>query len=281
MRTSSAGQRVSLRSIFHRLPGFTILELLVAMAVLSIILAMLVQVVNGLLQATNIQNQKMESVASARRALDVMTSDLQNAVISENSTILVPDSGNLFALLTTRRGPNPTTNHRVLAVNYATNAVNELYRSYGSVSFGQANQIAAAASTLALPEDPLAKGILAIQARAITDGTNSYDIGSTASAHWATNKYNGLDVPTGYKALITASPAFSADLTNRTRALELWVVAVDDLNYQTLKASGGLAIVEQALGGDPAMWRSEIDASAAPAKAKSSIQVLNKTIPLR
>lgn len=282
MKTAPAVRgNVSFRSRTPRLTGFTILELLVAMAVLSIILAMLVQVVDGLLQATNIQNQKIESVASARRALDVLTSDLKNAVISENSSILVPDNGNLLALLTTRRGPNAATNHRLLAVNYATNAVNELYRSYGSVSFGQTNPIASAASALTQPDDPLSKGILAIQARAITDGTNSYELGSAASANWSSNTYNGLDVPTGHKALITAIPVFAANLTNRTRALEFWVVAVDDLNYQILKESGGLATVQQDLGDDPALWRSEIDASAIPAKTKSSIQVLNKTIPLR
>lgn len=254
--------------------AFTILELLVSMAVLAIILVMLVQVVNGLLQSTRTQSQQMDSVASARRAIDVMAADLQNAVVGESSAILAPTSAgsNLLALLTSRRGSNGSASHRFLAVSYSTSADSQLIRSYKSVDFAQTNLLAAATNTVA-PFEPLARGILAVQVRAITETTN-FPVTAAAAANWATNTYNGIPAPTGFQAIITRSPAFAYSLTNRTRALEIWVAAVDDQNRQLLPSSYRPA------NADPTTWRSEIDSSAIPAQAKSGIRVLNKTIPL-
>ena len=262
------------------LSGFTILELLVAMAVLSLILVMLVQVVNGLLQATRTQNQQMDSVSAARRAIDVIAADLRNAIVGDNAAILAPDgaSSNLFALVTSRRSASTATSPRFLAVSYATNASNQLIRSYGSVDYAQANLLSI---TTVAPAEPLAKGVLAIQARAMADGTNVYALTSTATANWATTNYNGLTPPAGFKALLTRSPGFSSALTNRTRAMEIWIAAVDAQNYQLLKSSGNLPVVLGVIGTDPTTWRSSIDAAAIPSQAKAGIRILNKTIPLR
>ena len=269
--------------ILHPLPAFTILELLTAMAVLALILVMMVQVVNGLLLSTRTQSQQMDSVATARRALDLIATDLNNAVVGENAAILAPDGAgsNLFALLTSRRGASGTANHRFLAVRYSTNANSQLIRSYGSVNFGETNLLFAATNT-ATPAESLAKGILAIQVRALADGTNSYALGSTAANNWSTNSYNGIAPPAGYNALITRTPSFASKLTNRTRAVEVWITAVDDQNYNLLEGGNKLAAVRGLLGADPTTWRSAIDSAAAiPSQAKSGIRILNKTIPVR
>lgn len=271
-------------SILHPLFAFTILELLTAMAVLALVLVMLVQVVNGVLQSTRTQNQQMNSVAAARRAISVITADLQNAVVGENAAILVPDgtSSNLFVLLTSRRSASTAANPRFLAVSYATNGSNQLIRSYGSVDFSQADLLSATTNgTNVIPVEPLAKGVLAIQARAMADGTNVYALTNAASSNWATTNYNGLPPPAGFKALLTHAGAFSSALTNRTRAMEIWIAAVDDQNYQLLISSGNLPVVLGAMGSDPTAWRSAIDATAIPSQAKSGIRILNKTIPLR
>jgi prepilin-type N-terminal cleavage/methylation domain-containing protein len=262
-------------------PGFTILELLVSMAVLAIILVMLLQVVNGLLQSTRTQNQQMDSVASARRALDVMAADLQNAVVGDSSAILVPAAAgsNLFALLAARRGPNGSASPRFLPVSYFTNSSNQLVRSYGSVDFGQTDFLAAATNTLTTPVEPLAKGILGIQVRAITEATN-FAIPAAASPSWATNNYNGLTVPGNWLAVITRSPVFASSLTNRTRALEIWIAAVDDQNFQILKDSSKLAVAQSLLAGTATNWRSALDNSTIPNQTKSGIRILNKSIPL-
>lgn len=265
-----------------RFSAFTILELLVSMAVLALVLVMMVQVVNGLLQSTKTQTQQMDSVASARRAMDVMATDFRNAVVGESAAILVPAGAgsNVFALLTTRRGVSDGTTNRFLAVRYSTNASNQLIRSYGSVFFASTDLLAATVSAATQSGDPLAKGILGIQARAVGDGTNTYPLTSAASANWATTSYNGITPPLGYQALVTRAPAFAADLTNRTRAIEIWIAAVDQQNYNLLTNSSKLTVAQTALGSDPQAWRAALDACDIPAQAKSGIRVLNKTIQL-
>lgn len=258
------------------------------MTILAIVLVMLNQAVNGILQYTHTQNQQMDSVASARRAIDVMAADLQNAVVGENAAILAPDStntNNLFGLLTSRRGANDATghmatSHRFLAVIYTTSTNNQIIRSYGSVDFSHTDLLSSVLSGTTTPVEPLAKGILAVQARALADGTNSYALSSGTAANWATKNYNGFSAPLGFNAILTHAPAFASTLTNRTRALEIWIAAVDDQNYQLLQNSGKLTVVQGALGADPQTWHAAIDAAAIPAQAKSGIRVLNKTIPL-
>lgn len=265
-----------------KISAFTLIELLTAMAVLALILVMMFQVVDGLLKSTKTQNQQMDSVAAARRALDVFATDLNNAVIAEHATILVPSGSgsNLITFLTSRRGVNGSANHRFLAVSYSTNADSQLIRSYGSVSFGETNLMSSATNTTA-PDEPLAKGILAIQLRASGDGTNVHAFGSAASANWSTNSYNGFAAPSGYSALLTHSPSFAAGLTNRTRAIEVWITAVDDQNYELLKGANLLATTRGVLGTDPLAWRGAVDAAAIPSQVKSGIRILNKTIPLQ
>ncbi len=265
--------------------AFTLIELLTAMAVLALILVMMLQVVNGLLQSTRTQSQQMDSVATARRALDVITSDLNHAVVGENATILAPDgaNSNLFALLVSRRGISGATDHRFLAVSYSTNASNQLIRSYGSVSYGQTNMLEAV-TDVSSPVEPLARGILAIQVRAIADGTNSYAFTNAASANWSTNNYNGFTAPAGYKALLVRGPTFVSFLpssTNFTRGVEVWITAVDDQNYSLLESANQLATTRDLLGADPTAWQTAIDTSTIPPQAKSGIRILNKTIPLR
>ncbi len=252
------------------------------MAVLALILVMLVQVVNGVLQSSRTQSQQMDSVSTARRAIDVITTDLQNAVVGASAGILVPEAAgsNLLALLTSRTGPSTAVNHRYLAVRYSTNAESQLIRAYGSVDFSNLNLLA---SVIAVnnPVEPLAKGILGIQVRALADGTNSYLAGEAASANWATTNYNGTALPSGYKALLTRAATFASGLTNRTRALEIWIAAVDDQNFSLLSNSSTLSVVQGVMGADPATWRASVDAAAIPAQAKSGIRILKKTIPLR
>lgn len=260
--------------------AFTLLELLVAMAVLAMVLVFMTQAVNGVLQSTRTQNQQMDSAASARKALDIMESDLKAAVIDNTRTILVPETGtssNLFTLYADRRGPAGSSQHRFLAVAYSINAQNELVRAYGSESFS-----APGANADIIPAHPLTKGIIAFQLRVHTESGQQFPSTAAASANWATNTFNGANIPPGFKALIFPQSAFSSGLTNRSRALDLWIVAADEASLEVLRQSGSLAGLSAAIAGeaDPAKWREVIDKSSIPPPVKSSVRVLRKNLQM-
>jgi hypothetical protein len=251
--------------------------------VMAIVLMMILQITNGILGATLAQRQQMDSVAAARRALDVLSVDLEHAVAGNTAAILAPDaaSTNLLCLLTTRGGPVGTAGHRFLAVRYSTNSAGQLFRSYGSANYTSANLLQAAATAATnSPSGPLASGILQIRLLALGDGANSYPLGQPPAPHWSTNSYNGLTPPSGYKALIGTQAAFAAGLTNRTRALEAWVAAVDSQNLGILATLGKTETVRSALLGDPTAWREQVDNADIPPTCKSGIRILKKTIPI-
>lgn len=274
--------------------GFTLVELLTATAVLTLLLALIFQIVNAILQSTNEQNRQMESTASARRALDVLAADLQNAAVGNDAAILAANGSgttNVLAMLAVRRGPNDPNSagsavkNRFLAVCYSTNESNQLFRSFGSVGYGETNLLNAPVGDATMtPVNPLASGILALSALALTaDGTTNTVTKPVASGeNWAAASYNGNSVPNGFNALVTMSPTFAAGMTNRTYALQVWIAAVDPRNYSILTNTGNLGAVVTALAGstNPAGWRDLIDGMAIPSTVKSGIRVLSTTIQL-
>jgi type II secretory pathway component PulJ len=256
-------------------PAFSLIELLTSMAVLAMVMAMLLQVVNGILQSTRVQTQQMDSTGAARRALDIMAVDLSGAVVNESAAVLVGPTN--LALITDRRGTN-ASNHRFLAVTYSMNGT-QLVRAYRSVSFNEANLLTAAQETNNAAVTSLTDGILAWNLRVVTT-SGPQATTNTDTTNYAAALYNGFAVPAGWKALITASPAFASSLTNRAQALEVWIAAVDEQNRRILEDAGNLATAQTALGSNPALWRAAIDSANIPLPAKSAIRILNKTIPL-
>jgi len=269
----------------ERKDAFTLVELLTATAILSLLLVLMFQIVSEILQSTKVQNQQMESVAAARRALDVMACDLQNAVVGEDVSILVPSGPgtNLFSLMAYRKGPNGgDATNRFLAVSYSTNGSDQLFRSYGSVDYSQTNFLTASYATNT-PPYPLASHILGVEVLAVTESTN-YPLTNAPEANWATNAYNNTNpnTPDGFNALITTKPNFASGLTNRTYALQVWIAAVDEQNYALLTNTGKLDVVKAALANasDPSGWRDAVDAASIPTPSKSGIRILDKTITL-
>lgn len=266
--------------------GHTLPELLVAMAVLCLLVVLIFQVIEQVLHVTNTQEQKIEATASGRRLLDVMAVDLENAVIGSDATVIAPTSPTnvILAMLCNRRAPTSAGASRFLAVKYAIDSGGRVYRSYGSVGFSRTNLMAASLNASTNPVTnaaiPLASGILAVQARAFTASTN-YPVSSAPSPNWAmTNSYRGNAIPPGYNALVTASSGYSSSLTNCTRSLEISVAAVDSADYGLILSTGNLPAVKTALAGDPIGWKVALDNLAMPARIKSAIRILQKTIPL-
>ena len=266
--------------------GHTLPELLVAIAVLCLLVVLIFQVIEEVLHVTSSQEQKIEATASGRRLLDVMSVDLENAVIGSDATVIAPTSSTnvILAMLCNRRAPNSAAVSRFLAVKYSIDSSSKVYRSYGSVGFSRTNLMSASlnASTnpVAAAAIPLASGILAVQARAFTAKTN-YPVSSTPSPNWAvTNSYRGYAIPTGYNALVTTSSGYGSSLTNCTKSLEISVAAVDAANYGLILSSGNLTAVKTALAGDPIGWKVALDSLAIPPRIKSAIRILQKTTPL-
>lgn len=267
--------------------GYSLPELLVAMAVLCLLLVLIFQVIEQVLNVTGSQEDKIEATASGRRLLDVMSVDIENAVIGPDSTVIAPTSASsnvILAMLCNRRAPSSAAVSRFLAVKYTLDSSNRVYRSYGSVGFSRTNLMDASLNASTNPAAnaaiPLATGILAVQARAFTATTN-YPVFSTVSSNWAvTNRYRGYAVPAGYNALVTASSGYGASLANCTRSLEISVAAVDAENYALIRSTGYLPSVKSALAGDPIGWKVAVDTISMPSRIKSAIRILQKTTPL-
>lgn len=263
--------------------AFSLVEVLVAMSVLAIILALMLQVVNGILASTRTQNQQMDSSSIARRALDIMLKDLQQAAIAENAALLFPadsSSTNIIAMLAKRRGPgDATTDHRFLAVRYSTNARHELFRSFGSVSLDEVDLLGSPVTNATnTPVNPILKGILGLQITAKTEGGENHSLKSSASTGWATNRWNQADVPAGWRALTSTSPSWSSTATNRTQSLEIRIAAINPEGYALLESTGGLPSIEAALQAPANEWREQIDRSDIPPETKSAIRIIARTI---
>lgn len=280
------------RSTLTRQRAFTLLEVLTATAVLALSLVMMFQVTEGIQRSTRLQNQQMDSVATARRALDVIVTDLQTAVTGRHGTLLgnTTASGETrLAALTARRGPAGVTGHRFLAVHYSLDTNGSLWRPYRSVTFSETNLLDAAAQSPpapAPPAQPLARGILALRFFAVTQNGQKFDIQTPAApgAGWAaTASFNNLPVPAGWQALQTAASdplASSAVAGQRVAALEIWLAAVDPQSLDLLQSAGKVPDARAALAGPPAGWRQAFDTANIPSPAKSALRILNRTVPL-
>jgi prepilin-type N-terminal cleavage/methylation domain-containing protein len=260
--------------------AFTLIEMLVAMAVMALVLVMMLQVTSGILASTQAQSRRIDSVAAARRVLDVMAADMRKAVVDDNTSVLVANSEPAFALLARRRGTNGASD-RFLAVRYATNASNQVVRTYASVPFSETDLLAAPVdSTSGGMESILADGILAFQVRITTP--SGFKASTSIGSNWLANSYNGATTPANWNALITAAPNFAADLTNRALSLRVWLAAADSQTIGLLESTGQLVGIKATLAGTEHAkdWRAAVDNSGLPPNTKSAIRILNKTIPL-
>jgi len=287
--------------------GFTLVELLTATAILSLLLVLMFQIVSEILQSTKVQNQQMESVAAARRALDVMSTDLQNAVVGENISILVPAQsgvGALLGMVCNRRGPNAPTLGRYLGVSYGfDSSAGVITRSYSPIPYEDPDlftQIGILMSLTTPPPAPggskiIASNILSVQVLAKSTSSSAQPsptpvtLPAMASPNWASNgTYNSFTVPPTYNAIVSPAREFATGppaLDNTTSAFEVWIASIDQNNYDLLQRTGSLTTLQAALSQvaaqqGPSSWRATVDAASIPSAVKSGIRILNKTILL-
>lgn len=276
----------------RRYEAFTILELLVATAVLALLLALLLQVANHTLQASRVTTQQMDSTQAARRIIDAFSNDITNTVISSGATILVQPSNGApsLAFLTAGRGPSsiPT---RFLAVDYQLKD-NQLIRAYRAIDWSYLNLLAAAETAAMTPNDTsvLATGILQFTVLAILedgktmvnlkDGTAVPALGAPVA--WGvsgTVPYEGQAVPTGWTALVPAtSPATPA--APRVRALLIAIAALDEQNLKLLDADQ-MGRFSQPTTADPVKeWESILASGSFPDPVRASVRFQSKVVPL-
>lgn len=105
--------------------GFSILEVLVATAVLAGLALLLAGIIDGVSKATRSSILKTDASAQARIALNQMGRDLSTLATEGGATLVIGRSpsptgiNDSLAFLCSGRGRNTETNHRLLAVFYA------------------------------------------------------------------------------------------------------------------------------------------------------------------
>ncbi|MCX7712628.1 MAG: prepilin-type N-terminal cleavage/methylation domain-containing protein [Chthoniobacterales bacterium] len=269
--------------------GFSLVEVLTATAVLALILLLMVQITDGILNSTRLQNRQLDSVAAARRALDTITTDFTNGIVTNEVSILLREaSPNMpfLALLTNRPPPRNASQHRFLAVQYEYDSQKaKLYRNYKSVSFSDSklfNEMAS--SDFNRPDIPLAGGILGFYLEVFTtDESNPIKVPSDAvSDDWATTSdYNGYSVPSGWKALLTPSSSFAKNPGKTTFSIRIWMAATEPQSLDLLEKTGKLSTTLGIFSNhDPRDWRTALDASSLPPAVKSSTRILQRTFPV-
>lgn len=271
--------------------AFTILELLVATAVMALLLVLLLHVTNHTLQASKTTTQQLDVTQSARQALDVLSSDIANAVTTDGAALLTQTTANgapSLVFLTDGRGD--TASARFLAVNYKLDGSNRLLRGYQSVGWTGSSDFLAAAITASGSATPsvLATGILQFAVLAVLeDGSMVSLLAPPGNAAGVSGSvlFEGRAVPAGWRALVPSHPPIPSPSTfanARVRALLVAIASVDEQNFERLgSAQKSLFANDASATSDPvAAWETALQASAFPGPARSAIRFHSKVIPL-
>lgn len=276
-----------MKPYFHKHGGFTLLELMVAIAVMGLTLFMLLQISSQSLQATRTSRNKIESEKRARAVLDSLSTDFANRVAGPNTPVFVKqDGGNLqLVFLTRTRGPAGATDFRFLAVAYELSE-NRILRKTAPVQWSQADLLPLMLSALSsVTFSTIAHGILRFEATVIlSDGTRT-PLNTDASVAWMSEKWQGSALPTGFQVLLIPKPTGSG---LRAHALVIGAAALNDSNLEKLSSTGvgDLDLLPNATGTEsPADAWSRVLSSALPdgipSEVMSSISLLQQTFSLR
>lgn len=264
--------------------GFTILEILVATAVLALMLVAVLEIAGHTTLVARMAGSKLSAEQSVRSALDAMERDVREAVISPRVTLLVRTAGSSpeMAFLARGRGPN-TTPVRFLGVCYHWNSAGQLIRGYAAVDEAATNLLAAAENASASPDQPvLAENILQVAFVAILDDGTRRQLTNSVSGSWNASGsvlYGEQMVPAGWTALVPAIPTLPVS-GPRVSALLVAMVGTD-LKGSALLSSAQRALFAQSSGVDPVSdWETIAESSSLPAPVRSSLSIQSKMIPL-
>lgn len=185
--------------------GFTILEVLVAAAVLILILGVLLQLSGNTLQATKASQRQMESAQRSRSIADALSADLDNLIVTEGTGLYVRANGQSLdlAFLTRSRGPLGTANVRALAVVYTLSGT-DMVRKTVPVPWSETDLIGAALSALSSSNvSTLSEGILNFQISFVLSTGELVPFSTTVN--WASDAVRGKTLADDFYALTLPS----------------------------------------------------------------------------
>ena len=269
--------------------GFTLVELLAAVAVLLLIMLMLGAIVNNTIRATNASKKQMDATQQARTALDVLHDDLDNLVHQGGlSTVFAKadgDTGNsTLTLITRRRGSLGMSDLRFLAITYTLDGTN-LLRNIEPVSWSEVDLTLKVSGPLSsATSDVLAEGVLRFEAVVQLDNGEIKPL--TAAGSWRNNVWQGTAVPNNFFALSLADAAPNA-AQPKVLALTVAVATLDSTSLRMGNAAGmgaALAPVDDNGGKTPLeIWQDAIKEEKLanfPRPAISALRIMQRTYSL-
>ncbi|HSI83824.1 MAG TPA: prepilin-type N-terminal cleavage/methylation domain-containing protein [Candidatus Methylacidiphilales bacterium] len=190
--------------------AFSLVEVLVSMAVVALLLVLLLQTLESTTRVTRISNQRMDAVQQARIIMDSFHTDFANIVTKNGLTAFVSADANgnsRLAFIARGRGPNVSGSDesRFLAVSYELDG-HTLKRKVSPVAWNSLDLVGAAIQNAVSSTDvaELAAGVLRFEIVAVLDDGTITAL-SQAGA-WKTNSLNGVAIAGLYSALVLDSP---------------------------------------------------------------------------
>jgi prepilin-type N-terminal cleavage/methylation domain-containing protein len=225
--------------------AFSLVELLVAVSVFALLLVLLIQILGGVLQATNFSQRQLEARENIQAVLGSFEQDCGSAVTQFGVPIYVTreaDGNARFAFLTRNRGSSATTNSRFLAVDYQRKEDGRMVRVSGPLIWSELGVAQAAVQPgTGTNVSELAENIIRFEALAeLGDGTLvDLDSGEAGSGVFA----DGTPIPGNFRGV-----TFPATGTNAVKSIIVSVAALDRRSMEILESAGSLSQLVAALG---------------------------------
>ena len=266
--------------------AFTLLEILVSMAVLVLVFGLLVQVFGGTMGATRDANRKMEGRGEARAVLDALNGDLLHLVTQQKMTVFVRQDGENSELVLLTLGRGSESDARCMSVAYRLSGEGTVVRYTRPVLWSDhalANLAVSTSSSSA--SSVVAKGIVRFEAVAVlADGTIA-PIGAAPS--WNDTVIDGQTLGNGFVGLNLVDTQAPRKCVS---ALIVGLVGADERSYRVVQDAGKLGKVAAAfpspLAGQTPMdaWEGVLTSGAlsvAPPAVAPLIQAFQYTYSLK
>lgn len=221
--------------------GFTLVELLVATAVMALLLTLLLQISGNALDYTRVSRQSMDTIQRTRATLDSLEADLQNLVPIDGLTIFTRQdalNNTTIAFVTRNRGPKGASDFRFMAVTYQLEASGHIIRRSQPISWSSQNPLQELAASLGSNSSSvLADSVLRLEAAFILDDGTIVSPGENGP--WLTTTLDGENFPTGldgFSAVLQNKlPPISS--TKRVQALAFSTAALESQVYRLPNAA--------------------------------------------
>jgi prepilin-type N-terminal cleavage/methylation domain-containing protein len=265
--------------------GYTLLELLAAVTVLSLMVVLLGQMLGVTARTTSVSRQQLNATREARTVLDALQEDLENIVTEhEAATIFVKSDGpnSTVTFLTRRRAPSGMADLRFQAVTYQLEDT-QLVRNVSEIEWSDVNLVTKAFLTPnADLSGAVANGILRFEIVLLLD--NGEYVLLSESGTWTTDKWNDISLPENVAALrltgVRRDPA-----APKVRALTVAVAAIDPDLLSRSDVAGVIDELKPAASGSTPLesWNASIDSGKIAVESPglaAAIRTLQATFPL-